>query len=69
MAVARISATEMAEAVGVDPKAFTAALRAAQLEWHHSKASWTVKRDSQQHEEMKTILANLLKEMREARRT
>lgn len=69
MAVARISAAEMAEAVGVDLKAYTAALRAAQLEWHHPKASWTVKRDSPQHEEMKTILANLLKEMREARRS
>lgn len=69
MAKDKISAAEMAESVGVELKVFTAALREADLEWHSRKASWTVKRDSPQHEDMKTILANLLKEMRESRRS
>ncbi len=68
MAKDKVSAAEMAEAVGIDVKAFTAALRAAELPWHHRKASWLVKRDSPEHEDMKTILAALLKEMREERR-
>ena len=69
MAIIKISATEMTEAVGVDPKAFTAALRAAAPAWHQRKASWVVKRDGPEHEDMKSILAQLLKDMREERRS
>ena len=69
MAKNTISAVEMADAVGVDPRAFMAALRAADLAWRRQKASWIVKRDSPQHEDMKTVLANLLKAMRDARRS
>ncbi len=68
MAKDKISAAEMAEAVGVELKAFTSMLREADFDWHQRKASWTVKRDSPQHEDMKTVLAQLLKDMREARR-
>ena len=69
MAKNMISAVDMADAVGVDPKAFRGALRAADLAWRRQKASWIVKRDSPQHEDMKTVLANLLKAMRDARRS
>lgn len=69
MAISKISATEMAESVGVDPKAFTAALRAAAPDWHQRKASWVVKRNGPEHEDMKTILAKLLQDMREERRS
>lgn len=69
MAKDKISAAEMAEAVGVDLKAFTAMLREADFDWHQRKASWTVKRDSRQHEDMKTVLAKLLQDMRESRRS
>ena len=68
MATDKISAADMANAVGVDPKAFTEALRAAGLAWHQNKAPWVVKRDSPQHDDMKTVLVNLLKAMRDARR-
>ena len=64
----KISAQEMATAVGVDLMAYRAALRSADLPWHKQGASWVVKRDSPQHDDMKTVLANLLKAMREARR-
>jgi hypothetical protein len=69
MAKNMISAVDMADAVGVDPKAFRGALRSADLAWRRQKAAWTVRRDSPQHEDMKTVLANLLKAMREARRS
>ncbi len=64
----KISAQEMATAVGVDLGAYKAALRAAGLPWHKQGATWVVKRDSPEHSDMKTVLANLLKAMREARR-
>jgi hypothetical protein len=64
----KVSADDMAAAVGVDPKAFRQALRSANLAWHSSRASWVVERDSPQHDDMKTVLVNLLKARREARR-
>jgi hypothetical protein len=64
----KISAQEMATAVGVDLTAYKAALRSAGLPWHKQGASWIVTRDSPQHNDMKTVLVNLLKAMREARR-
>jgi hypothetical protein len=68
MATKKISAVDMANAVGIDPKAFRDALRSAGLAWHQPKASWIVKRDSPQHDDMKTVLANLIKGRRDARR-
>jgi hypothetical protein len=64
----RISAAEMAASVGVDLETYKAALRAAGLAWHKQGASWSVERDSPQHSDMKTVMVNLLKTMREARR-
>jgi hypothetical protein len=69
MATDKISAAEMANSVGVDPKAFRDALRSAGLAWHQNKASWVVKRDSPQHDDMKTVLVSLLKSMRDARQS
>ena len=63
----KISAQEMADAVGVDLTAYKVALRSAGLAWHKQGASWVVKRDSPQHDDMKTVLVNLLKSMRDAR--
>jgi hypothetical protein len=69
VATNKISAVDMANAVGVDPKAFRDALRSAGLAWHRDKASWVVERDSPQHDDMKTVLVNLIRGMREARRS
>ena len=64
----RITAMEMAASVAVDLEAYKAALRSAGLTWHKQGAPWTVERGSPQHDDMKSVMVNLLKTMREARR-
>jgi hypothetical protein len=64
----KISAAEMAASVGVDLEAYKAALRSAGLAWHKQGAAWAVERGSLQHDDMKSVMVNLLKTMREARR-
>ena len=64
----KISAAEMAASVGVDLEAYKGALRTAGLKWHKQGAPWAVERGSPQHDDMKSVMVNLLKTMREARR-
>ena len=55
-----ITAAEMARQVGIDPKAFRAALRATNLSWHREGARWEVITGSQEHHEMQNVLDELL---------
>lgn len=54
-----ITAVEMANANGVDPKRFRAALRAAGLGWHSHNGRWEVMRGSSQHADMENVMARL----------
>ena len=54
-----ITAVEMANANGVDPKRFRAALRAAGLGWHSHNGRWEVMRGSSQHADMENVMASL----------
>lgn len=54
-----ITAVEMANANGVDPKRFRAALRAAGIGWHSHNGRWEVMRGSSQHADMENVMARL----------
>ena len=54
-----ITAVEMANANGVDPKRSRAALRAAGLGWHSHNGRWEVMRGSSQHADMENVMARL----------
>jgi hypothetical protein len=54
-----VSAADMARERGIDPKRFRAALRAECLPWHDHQTSWTVCRDSKEHDDLKRVLAHL----------
>lgn len=54
-----ITAVEMAEASGIDPKRLRAALRAANLQWHPHNGRWEVVRGSDQHRDMERVMARL----------
>ncbi len=54
-----ITAVEMAEATGIDPKRLRAALRAARLQWHPHNGRWEVVRGSDQHRDMERVMARL----------
>ena len=54
-----IAAADMARDVGVDPKRFRRALRSAHLPWHEPDASWSVERESPEHEQMMQVLESL----------
>lgn len=54
-----ITAVEMANANGIDPKRFRAALRAAGLGWHSHNGRWEVMRGSSQHADMDNVMARL----------
>jgi len=64
----KISAAEVAASVGVDLEAYKVALRTAGLKWHKQGSPWVAERGSPQHDDMKSVMVNLLKTMREARR-
>jgi hypothetical protein len=55
-----VMATEMAVAVGIDPKAFRQALREANFPWHREHDFWIVPLNSPQHEDMQAVLAMML---------
>jgi hypothetical protein len=61
MSFDEITAPEMARERGIDPKAFRHALRQASLRWHAHGAPWAVVRGSSEHEDMKTVLAKLVR--------
>ena len=54
-----ITAVEMANANGIDPKRFRAALRAEGLGWHSHNGRWEVMRGSSQHADMENVMARL----------
>ncbi|WP_205700597.1 hypothetical protein [Croceicoccus sediminis] len=54
-----ITAVEMANANGINPKRFRAALRAAGLGWHSHNGRWEVMRGSSQHADMENVMARL----------
>ncbi len=54
-----ITAVEMAEASGIDPKRLRAALRAAHLQWHPHNGRWEAVRGSDQHRDMERVMAQL----------
>lgn len=55
-----ITAVEMAEASGIDPKRLRAALRAAHLQWHPHNGRWEAVRGSDQHRDMERVMAQLV---------
>lgn len=54
-----ITAVDMANANGIDPKRFRAALRAAGLGWHPHNGRWEAMRGSDQHQDMETVMAQI----------
>jgi hypothetical protein len=59
MARVLITANDMADAAGVNPKTFRQALRAANLSWHSHFSRWEAEVDSPEHEDMRRVLATL----------
>lgn len=55
-----ITAVEMAEASGINPKRLRAALRAAHLQWHPHNGRWEAVRGSDQHRDMERVMAQLV---------
>jgi hypothetical protein len=55
-----VTAVEMAEEAGVNPKVFRAALRKEYFRWHLRDARWTVEKDSLEHEDMRRVLQSLI---------
>jgi len=56
-----VMASDMAVAVGIDPKAFRQALRDANLTWHQEHDFWIVERGSPQHADMQKVLEAMLR--------
>lgn len=54
-----ITAVDMVNANGIDPKRFRAALRAAGLGWHPHNGRWEAMRGSDQHQDMETVMAQI----------
>ena len=54
-----ITAVQMAQARGMDPKRFRAALRQARLPWHAHNARWVVGISSPEHKDMERVMATL----------
>jgi len=52
----QITAKAMAVAAGVDPKAFSKALRVKRFSWHEHNARWEVECDSPEHRDMAAVL-------------
>ena len=55
----KTDAVTMAKDADKDPKAFRAALRAEQLEWHIHGARWLVTIGSAEHQDMRRVLGRL----------
>ncbi len=56
-----VTAIEMANESGIDPKVFRAALREQDFPWHAHNARWEVQRGSPEHEQMRRVLDGLLR--------
>ncbi|WP_217362450.1 hypothetical protein [Ruegeria arenilitoris] len=56
-----ITAVEMSQSEGIDPKDFRSALRAANFKWHSHNDRWVVPIGSSQHEDMLRVLSELTK--------
>jgi hypothetical protein len=54
-----VTAVEMADAVGVDPKTFRQALRDQHFSWHRHNERWEVEEGSAEHQDMRHVLATL----------
>ena len=54
-----VTAVDLALAVGIDPKRFRGALRAAKFPWHHHNMPWEVLEGSDQHFQMIAVLRSL----------
>lgn len=55
-----ITAVEIAESNGVDPKVFRTKLRKEKLEWHARGDKWTVPTDGPQHADMERVMSELM---------
>jgi hypothetical protein len=56
-----VTAVEMANESGIDPKSFRAALRAQKFHWHAHNARWEVESGSHENEQMRRVLIALLR--------
>ncbi|MCL6741772.1 hypothetical protein LZ518_11605 [Sphingomonas sp. RB56-2] len=54
-----VTAAEMARAVGIDPKRFRSALRAANFPWHGRDQPWSVEQGSSEHRQLAEVLDGL----------
>ncbi len=54
-----ITAVDLANAHGIEPKRFRAALRNAGLDWHSHNGRWEVVVGSPEHQDMERVLARL----------
>jgi hypothetical protein len=54
-----VTAIEMAEADGVNPKLFRKELRKQQFPWHIPTHRWTVPKDSPEYSDMLKVLESL----------
>src|SRR5438067_6527542 len=55
-----VTAIQMAKEAGIRPKAFRHALDREKLSWHTHSAPWIVRRNSQQHDDMRRVLNRLI---------
>lgn len=68
--MAKTSAHIMALSVGVDPKAFRAALIDQKFDWHADGADWSVETGTPEHAQMVAVLQPLFaKSCKPARKT
>ena len=56
-----VTAVELANEAGMDPKRFRVALRAARLSWHRLGERWEAERGGQREAEMRAVLKSLAK--------
>ena len=52
-----VTAFEMANAAGIDPRTFRAALRKQGFRWHSD--AWAVQKDSPEHDDMRRVVGNV----------
>tara|TARA_R110002110_G_scaffold285066_1_gene499391 strand:+ start:222 stop:413 length:192 start_codon:yes stop_codon:yes gene_type:complete len=60
MAERLITAVDMANATGIDPKKFRQALRQEQLPWHGHNDPWVVPIDSPKHRDMQRVMRKVI---------
>ncbi|MDO9710167.1 hypothetical protein [Paracraurococcus lichenis] len=55
-----VTAAQMANEAGIEPRHFERKLRRAKLPWHVHDRSWTVRRGSPEHADLQRVLAEVL---------